>query len=72
MHAINTGVLLILLGFIAVLAGTLTDASVEAGGVLLIGPIPVIFGTTPIITLGAALAGVIMMLLYVFIARQRP
>jgi uncharacterized protein (TIGR00304 family) len=71
MESIKTGILLIIIGFFATLIGSLSGSSSEVGGVLLIGPIPIIFGSSPIVALGVALAGLIMMVLYLFLVRQR-
>ena len=48
---ITAGIALILTGFLLVFIGTLVAASggdgdVEGGGVIMIGPIPIVFGTS--------------------------
>ncbi|MUN30045.1 TIGR00304 family membrane protein [Sulfuracidifex metallicus] len=48
MRLILVGFLVIFLGFILVIAGSLTSApSAGVGGVVLIGPIPIFFGEGP-------------------------
>lgn len=54
------GIMLIFIGF---LASASSGARVEGGGVVLIGPIPIIFGTSGRAALLAALLGVIIMVL---------
>lgn len=61
------GIALILLGFILVFIGTLLsafsgEADVEGGGVIMIGPIPIVFGTGRGVTLAMILAVLLMVL----------
>jgi uncharacterized protein (TIGR00304 family) len=52
MNAIKLGLLLILIGFAAVFIGTLLSArKADFGGLIMIGPIPIVFGTSPEIAL---------------------
>ncbi|WP_319508404.1 DUF131 domain-containing protein [uncultured Methanolobus sp.] len=49
----NTGIILVILGFVLVLAGVLISSlngTGEFGGLILIGPIPIAFGSSPEIT----------------------
>ncbi|EEB73829.1 conserved hypothetical protein [Thermococcus sp. AM4] len=60
-----TGIVLIFTGFLLVFIGTLISAlggDVEGGGVIMIGPIPIVFGTGRGATLAALLAVVLMVL----------
>lgn len=60
-----TGIVLIFTGFLLVFIGTLMSAiggDVEGGGVIMIGPIPIVFGTGRGATLAALLAVVLMVL----------
>ncbi|NJF25196.1 DUF131 domain-containing protein [Thermococcus sp. Bubb.Bath] len=64
---IGSGIILILIGFLLVFVGSLIAASggegeVEGGGVIMIGPIPIIFGTGRGATLAAVLAIILMVL----------
>ncbi len=66
---ITAGIALILVGFLLVFLGTIVAASggkgdVEGGGVIMIGPIPIVFGTGEgAVTLAMVLA-IIMMVLW--------
>jgi uncharacterized protein (TIGR00304 family) len=64
---IGLGISLILIGFLLVFVGSLIAASggegeVEGGGVIMIGPIPIIFGTGRGATVAAILTVVLMVL----------
>ena len=66
---LQLGVLLIFLGIALVLAAALmpvvasSRAKTEAGGVILIGPVPIVFGTSRrMAELAALLAGVMLLL----------
>ncbi len=66
--AVIAGFLLILLGVFLVFAGVMLQAlrgegRVEGGGVVVIGPIPILFGTSERAFLVAAAVGIIFMLL---------
>jgi len=71
--AIQAGILLIFLGFVLVFLGTILsagDSGGNFGGVLLIGPIPIAFGSSPEITSTMLWAGVIIALIYLFTRRM--
>ncbi|MDW7731185.1 MAG: DUF131 domain-containing protein [Methanolobus sp.] len=74
-NAIRVGILFIVLGFILVFLGMLSSADEsggEFGGVLLIGPIPIAFGSSPEITSSMLWAGVIIAIAYLlFTTRMR-
>ncbi|WP_297066176.1 TIGR00304 family protein [Thermococcus sp.] len=65
---IGAGIALILIGFLLVFIGTLISAfssegNVEGGGVIMIGPIPIVFGTSRgAVTLASLLALLLMVL----------
>ncbi|WP_297471149.1 DUF131 domain-containing protein [Thermococcus sp.] len=65
---IGAGIALILIGFLLVFIGTLISAfsgegNVEGGGVIMIGPIPIVFGTSrSAVTLVSLLALLLMVL----------
>ncbi len=64
---IGAGIVLILIGFLLVFVGTLISTlggEVEGGGVIMIGPIPIVFGTGRAVTVASILA-VLMMLLWI-------
>lgn len=61
------GIGLILIGFMLVFIGTLISAyggesEVEGGGVIMIGPVPIVFGTGRGATLAMILAVILMIL----------
>jgi uncharacterized membrane protein len=59
---IKSGLLLILLGFALVLIGIILSAGNAAfGGLIMIGPIPIAFGTSPGITIAAMVIGLLLM-----------
>ncbi len=67
---IKLGIYLILTGFALVLIGTILSAqNVNAGGLIMIGPIPIAFGTSPGITVIAMSIGLLLMLAY-FMGRR--
>ncbi|WP_048151178.1 TIGR00304 family membrane protein [Palaeococcus ferrophilus] len=60
-----TGMVLIFTGFLLVFLGTLMSAStaeVEGGGVIMIGPIPIVFGTGRGVIIAMVLAVLLMVL----------
>lgn len=59
---IKLGLSLILIGFALVLAGAVLSAGdVSFGGLIMIGPIPIAFGSSPDITLAAMVIGLLLM-----------
>jgi uncharacterized protein (TIGR00304 family) len=72
-NALKTGIILVFLGFILVFLGTLLSAdgtNGEFGGLILIGPIPIAFGSSPAITSAMLWAGVVIALVYLFMFRR--
>jgi len=72
---VGVGFALIMLGvllvFLGVLAGALrSGGDVEAGGVIIIGPIPIVFGTSGRAALAAAILGLVMLVLALIIWLQ--
>lgn len=68
---IKYGIYLILAGFALVFTGTLLSARDSGfGGLIMIGPIPIAFGTSPEITVIAMVIGVLLMLVF-FMGRRR-
>ena len=75
--AVPNGTLLILAGFALVFAGVVVsvarsllgkgDVEAEAGGVVFIGPIPVVFGTSKgVVWIALAIALLMLVFLFVF------
>lgn len=68
MKLIKTGIILILIGFAMFFIGTIVSSQkTNIGGLIMIGPIPIAFGTSPEITVIAMLIGVVLMILMFFI-----
>jgi uncharacterized membrane protein len=60
------GILIILAGFGLIFAGSLGQSGVSSGGVIFIGPFPIVFGSGPggfYLALGSVVIGGIMVLL---------
>lgn len=69
---ITVGILVILIGFILIFAGTALQSSaktsdVKTGGVILIGPIPIIFGSDKGAVVTAVIMAIILMVLAYFL-----
>ncbi|WP_460129321.1 TIGR00304 family membrane protein [Thermococcus prieurii] len=67
---IGAGIVLILIGFLLVFVGTLVSAfgsggDVEGGGVVMIGPIPIVFGTNRNAVTVASIIALVLMLLWI-------
>jgi uncharacterized protein (TIGR00304 family) len=68
---IKLGILLILTGFVLALAGAVLSASNAAfGGLIMIGPIPIAFGSSPEITVVAMVIGLLLMLMFFILGRR--
>ncbi len=69
---ITVGILVIFIGFILIFAGTALQTSgktsdVKTGGVVLIGPIPIIFGSDKGTIITAVIMAIILMILAYFL-----
>ncbi|MEO2151659.1 MAG: DUF131 domain-containing protein [Thermococcus sp.] len=67
---IGAGIVLIFIGFLLVFIGTLISAlggegDVEGGGVIMIGPIPIVFGTSRGAVTVASIIALLLMLLWI-------
>lgn len=70
-NLIKIGIFLILIGFVLVFTGTILSAKNAAiGGLIMIGPVPIAFGTSPLITVIAMIIGLILMVGF-FVLRRR-
>ena len=81
---VAAGLLLVFLGVLLIVAGILGtalrnarsgEASVEAGGIVFIGPIPIVFGTSRAVTklmLALALVVTIALLILHLLATRQP
>ncbi len=68
---IKLGFALIIAGFALLFIGSFLSAgNAGFGGLIMIGPIPVVFGTSPEMAVIAMALGLVMMLLY-FILRRK-
>ncbi len=70
-NLINLGFSLIILGFLMVVIGIASSHNeINFGGLIMIGPIPIGFGNSPILTLIAMVIGLILTLIYLFRSRN--
>ena len=74
------GMLMVIIGMVLVVAGILLSAwregRVEGGAVIVIGPIPIVIGSSPgiaktLLLLGLALT-VSVLILYIYLGRMHP
>lgn len=71
MNLTKTGVVLIIIGFMAVFIGIIFSAqNANIGGLIMIGPIPIAFGTSPELTIIAMILGILLMILFFIIGRR--
>lgn len=67
------GVLVFLVGFVLIAAGSLGQGNASVGGVVFIGPVPIVFGSGPgglVLALGSLLIGAVMVALLLLWAVQ--
>ena len=67
-----TGIIVIFIGIILVIIGTALQSTsqneeVHTGGVILIGPIPIIFGNDKSLIVGAMIFAVVIIILWYFL-----
>ncbi len=68
---IKLGILLILIGFALALVGAVLSASnTNFSGLIMIGPIPIAFGSSPEITVVAMVIGLLLMLMFFILGRR--
>jgi uncharacterized protein (TIGR00304 family) len=68
---IKLGIFLILTGFALALVGAVLSASnATFGGLIMIGPIPIAFGSSPEITVVAMIIGLLLMLMFFILGRK--
>lgn len=69
---VDIGIAIMLVGFALVFIGALlSDETAGFGGLILIGPVPLVFGTSPGITVMAMVLGLILMVAYFLLMRRR-
>ncbi|HOM95655.1 MAG: DUF131 domain-containing protein [Candidatus Methanofastidiosa archaeon] len=75
---ISAGFILILLGLVITISGTFLSllkgdeaSRIETGGVILIGPIPIIFGNSKHLVLISIAGALVLMIFYFLIARGK-
>lgn len=72
-NLLKTGFFLVFLGSLLLLLGTLLSAGQgigDFGGLILIGPIPIAFGSSPEITSTMLWAGLVIALVYLLVLRR--
>lgn len=68
---IKYGIYLIIIGFALVFIGMILSARNSGfGGLIMIGPVPVAFGTSPEITVIAMVIGLVLMLVFFMLRRK--
>ncbi len=68
---IRSGIFLILIGFALVFAGTLlSSGNTGFGGLVMIGPIPIAFGSSPTMTVVAMVIGLLIMMVFWIFGRR--
>jgi uncharacterized protein (TIGR00304 family) len=71
MRLIEAGILFILAGFVLVFAGIILSAGdASFGGLIMIGPIPIAFGSSQEMTGMAMIIGLLLMLLFFILWRK--
>jgi uncharacterized protein (TIGR00304 family) len=70
---VTVGILVIIIGFILIFTGTALQSSsktsdVKTGGVILIGPIPIIFGSDKGTIVTAVIMAIILMIIVLILA----
>jgi uncharacterized protein (TIGR00304 family) len=73
---LKLGVTIIFIGFITVFLGVIltilqNPAGSQVGGIILIGPIPIVFGSSPEITANMLWLGLIVAILYLFLWKMK-
>lgn len=71
---VNIGLLLIFIGFVALFTGLAAsslkgEANVKGGGVVFLGPVPIVFGTDSGSAVAAGIVGLLLMVAYYYIRR---
>jgi len=64
------GLVFIFLGILIVLFSSITRGRVESGGMVLIGPIPIVWGISKQMLLIAALLGIILLLISILMFKS--
>ncbi|ADI73325.1 Protein of unknown function DUF131 [Methanohalobium evestigatum Z-7303] len=72
-NLLKLGSLLIFIGFAMVFLGMIFTAGTgqnDFGGLIMIGPIPIVFGTSPEITSSMLLLGLLILIVYLLIIKR--
>ena len=65
MNALKLGLLLIFFGLVTIFLGTFLSAhQTDFAGLIMIGPIPIVFGTSPLITIASMVIGLLLMIAF--------
>lgn len=73
---LKVGITITFIGFMIILLGILLTviqhpAGSQMGGVIMIGPIPIVFGSSPEITTNMLILGLTVSILYLFIWKMK-
>ncbi len=73
---INKGIMITILGFVLIFSGILltlfidADVNTEFGGLIMIGPIPIIVGTSTEMAFTMAVLAIVIIIAYLFMWRK--
>lgn len=67
---IKSGIILMLIGFTLVFIGTSLSGKTAFGGLIMIGPLPIAFGTSPGMTVAAMVVGLLLMVMFFMLGRK--
>jgi uncharacterized protein (TIGR00304 family) len=75
-NLLKAGIATIFIGFIMLLLGivlTIFQGSSESqfGGIIMLGPIPIVFGSSPEITTTMLVIGLLIMIIYLFLWKMK-
>lgn len=73
---LRVGTVVTFIGFIILFLGTILTSiqhpgNSQSGGIIMIGPIPIVFGSSPEITINMLWLGLIISILYLFVWKTK-
>lgn len=75
-NLLKAGIAIIFIGFLMLLLGVVLtiiqgSSNSQFGGIIMIGPIPIVFGSSPEITTTMLGLGLLIMIIYLFLWKMR-
>ncbi|MGB9928427.1 MAG: TIGR00304 family membrane protein [Methanosarcina sp.] len=75
-NLLKAGIVIIFIGFLMLLLGIVLtiiqgSSNSQFGGIIMIGPIPIVFGSSPEITTTMLGLGLLIMIIYLFLWKMR-